>query len=121
MSSVLRIFLILGSCCFFILIVNMIRTKKLELKYALTWLFTSLSFIILSFCPQIVYFIGSILHTELPVNALFLCIFFLLLVLIFTLTIAVSRQGTRIKCLIQEIGLLKEEIVRYNGESKKSQ
>lgn len=111
-STVLRIILIIGSLGFFIFIMNMVRTKKLELKYALTWILTSLSFVLLSFFPEILYFIAAVMHIELPVNALYLCVIFLLLMIVFTLTVAVSRQALRIKTLVQEIGLLKETLER---------
>jgi len=112
MSSQLRIILIIGSIGFFIYIMNMVRTKKLELKYALTWILTSLSFVLLSIFPEILFFIARLMHVELPVNALYLCVIFLLLMIVFTLTVAVSRQALRIKTLVQEIGLLKETIER---------
>jgi hypothetical protein len=109
-SSFLRTVLIIGSALFFLFIVNMVRTRKLELKYALTWLFTSLSFVIMAVFPQSLYFVAGMLQIELPVNALFLCVIFLLLLIVFALTVAVSRQAIRIKKLAQELGLLKEEI-----------
>ena len=115
MNSVLRIILIIGSLGFFIFILNMVRTKKLELKYALTWILTSFSFVLLSIFPEILFFITELMHIELPVNALYLCVIFLLLMIVFTLTVAVSRQALRIKTLVQEIGLLKETLERMKN------
>lgn len=113
MSSTLRTVLIIGSVLFFAFIVNMVRTKKLELKYALIWLLTSFSFIVMSVFPQTLFFVAEMLEVEVPANALFLCIIFLLLLMIFALTVAVSRQAGRIKKLIQELGLLKAELERH--------
>lgn len=110
MNSPLKIYLIVASVLFFVFIVNMVRTKKLKLKYALTWLLTGLSFVIMAVFPETLFFLARILHIELPVNALFLCVIFLILLIVFGLTVAVSRQATRIKNLIQELGLLKEEL-----------
>lgn len=110
MSSTLRLVLVIGSVLFFAFIINMVRTKKLELKYALIWIITSLSFVVMSVFPQTVFFISKILDVEVPANALFLCIIFLLLLMVFALTVAVSRQAGRIKRLVQEVGLLKSEI-----------
>jgi len=119
MSSTLRIVLIIGSVLFFAFIVNMVRTKKLELKYALIWLLTSFSFVVMSVFPQTVFFVAEILAVEVPANALFLCIIFLLLLMVFALTVAVSRQAGRIKRLVQEMGMLKSEIndKKYNCEA----
>ena len=57
-------------------------------------------------------FIAALMHVELPVNALYLCVIFLLLMIVFTLSVAVSRQALRIKTLVQEIGLIKETLER---------
>lgn len=118
MSSILRTILLVGSLGFFAFIVNMVRTKKLELKYALTWLLTSFSFVILTVFPEVLYFITGLMHVELAVNALYLCIIFLLLLIVFSLSVAVSRQALRIKTLIQEIGLIKEMLQRREKSSK---
>jgi hypothetical protein len=110
MSGTLRTTLIIGSVLFFVFIINMVRTKKLELKYALIWILTSLSFIIMSVFPETVFMVARLLEVEVAANALFLCIIFLLLLMVFALTVAVSRQAGRIKRLVQEVGLLKAEI-----------
>ncbi|MGI6084163.1 MAG: DUF2304 domain-containing protein [Acetivibrionales bacterium] len=110
MSGTLRTTLIIGSVLFFVFIINMVRTKKLELKYALIWILTSLSFIIMSVFPETVFMVARILEVEVAANALFLCIIFLLLLMVFALTVAVSRQAGRIKRLVQEMGILKSEI-----------
>lgn len=110
MSGTLRTTLIIGSVLFFVFIINMVRTKKLELKYALIWILTSLSFIIMSVFPETVFFVARMLEVEVAANALFLCIIFLMLLMVFALTVAVSRQAGRIKRLVQEMGMLKAEI-----------
>ena len=53
MDRVLQ-FIILSVCILFtIYIIKMINKEKLELKYALTWLFSSLGLIIIAVFPQI--------------------------------------------------------------------
>lgn len=115
MSSTLRTTLIIGSVLFFVFIINMVRTKKLELKYALIWILTSLSFIIMSVFPETVFIVAKVLEVEVASNALFLCIIFLLLLMVFALTVAVSRQAGRTKRLVQEMGILKAEINDTKG------
>ena len=118
MSGTLRTSLIIGSILFFVFIINMVRTKKLELKYALIWILTSLSFIIMSVFPETVFMVARILEVEVAANALFLCIIFLLLLMVFALTVAVSRQAIRTKRLVQELALLKAEFEEKNKTSK---
>jgi len=117
MSGTLRTTLIIGSILFFVFIINMVRTKKLELKYALIWILTSLSFIIMSVFPGTVFMVARILEVEVAANALFLCIIFLLLLMVFALTVAVSRHADRIKKLTQELALLKAELEDKNKGS----
>lgn len=99
-----------ASILFFIFIMNMVRIKKLELKYALTWILTSVSFVAMALFPEILYFIARLFGVELPVNALFMSIIFLLIMIIFTLSVAVSGQALHIKTLAQEIGLIKDKL-----------
>ncbi|MCX8131250.1 MAG: DUF2304 domain-containing protein [Clostridia bacterium] len=118
MNKVLQVILIISSTLFFVFIFNMVRNKRLELKYALTWMLTSFSFIILSVFPEVLYFVSAVLHIELPVNTLFLSVIFFLLVIVFTLTIALSRNANRVKTLTQEIGILKLKIEKLSEVNK---
>lgn len=103
--------IILSVCVLFtIYIISMINKEKLELKYALTWLFSSFGLIIIAIFPQILEWISIILHILSPVNALFLIMIFFLLVIIFTLTIALSKCKKQIIAISQEVGILKEKI-----------
>jgi hypothetical protein len=110
MNNVLQIILIIASSAFFVYIFNMVRIKRLELRYALTWILTSFSFIILSVFPGVLRFVSKVLHIKEPVNTLFLSIIFFLIVIIFTLTLALSRNANRVKTLIQEVGIIKLEL-----------
>jgi len=111
-SPILSIVVKVASILFFIFIINMVRIKKLELKYALTWILTSISFVVMALFPETLYFIAGLMGVELPVNALFMSVIFLLIMIVFTLSLAVSRQALRIKTLVQEIGLIREELAR---------
>ena len=116
MNKVFQIILILGSTLSFLLILNMVRKKSLELKYALTWLITSFSFIVLALFPKIINFVSILLHIKEEVNALFLLILFFMLIIIYTLTIALSRSTNKITTLAQEIGLLKLDFEKLKNE-----
>ncbi len=110
MDKVLHIVLIVGTCLFFAYIINMIRIRKLELKYTLLWLFTSISFVVIAIFPGILRSIAKLLFIKEPVNALFLIIFFFLIMIIFSLTVAISAKSTAITALTQEIGIIKLKI-----------
>ena len=58
--------------------------------------------------------VSTFLGIHTPVNMLFLLGFMLLLVVVFSLTVAVSKQEEEIKKLAQELALLKKDCLREN-------
>lgn len=101
------------------IIINMIRKKSLELKYALAWLIVGTGILILDLFPVIMKKLAAFMGIELPVNMLFFFGFCFSLILIFILTIVVSRLSARVKELAQEIALYEkrmEEKQNVKGE-----
>lgn len=88
-----------------VIIVNMIRKKRLELKYALAWLGAGIGILILDCFPILITVIANKMGVISPINMLFFIGFCFSLIVIFILTIAVSRMSLRIKKLAQELGL----------------
>lgn len=93
-------------------IVNMIRKKSLELRYALAWLLVGVGVLGLDLFPGIMNWLATLMGIASPVNMLFFLGFCFSLVIVFVLTIAVSRMSIRIKELAQELALYK----KYNEE-----
>lgn len=108
-SFKLQIVLLIGSLVCFILLVNLIRKYRLELKYSMLWLIVMIISIFLSIFPTSFTFISHLMGIELPVNALFLLALFGTMLIMFSLTLEVSKSTIKIKELSQEIGLLKYE------------
>lgn len=103
-------------------IVNMIRQKKLELRYALSWLGVGVAILILDCFPQLITWLSEKVGIASPVNMLFFFGFCFSLMIIFVLTVAVSRMSIRIKELTQELALFEKQIDRttYENISKKT-
>ncbi|MHB1485137.1 MAG: DUF2304 domain-containing protein [Saccharofermentanales bacterium] len=116
METFLQIALIAGTIVFFVYIVDMIRLRKLELRYTLLWLFTSVSFIFMAIFPGIIKWVAEILSIKEPVNALFLITLFFLIMIIFSLTVAIAAKSRSIIVLTQEIGMMKFEISKLKTE-----
>lgn len=91
------------------IIINMIRKKSLELRYALAWLFVGCGILILDIFPGLMDRISEVLGIASPVNMLFFFGFCFSLAIIFVLTIAVSRMSIRIKQLAQQLALYERE------------
>ena len=105
-------------------IINMIRAKRLELKYAMAWLFVGVGILILDCFPQLITWMAHTLGIASPINMLFFFGFCFSLIIIFVLTVAVSRMSNRIKQLTQSVALREKEhleLIKSLKEEKKCQ
>jgi hypothetical protein len=99
----------------------MLRNKKIELKFTLSWLLTGICFLLFAIFPDLLRLLSNLLHIVEPVNTLFLFIIFLMVLIIFTLTIALSRNARRVKTLTQEIGIIKLELDKLSAKTTSGQ
>ena len=69
----IRIQIIIGVIVIFALciIVNMIREKKLELRYALAWLGVGIAILVLDCFPQVITWLAIKVGIASPINMLF--------------------------------------------------
>jgi hypothetical protein len=109
-SHQLQLILIITSVITLFVFTNMIRKYNLELKYSLLWLFICIINILLASFTQIAQIIADLLSIKTPVNAIFLLSFAFQFFLIFSLTITISRLSNKVTQLVQEVGLLKNEV-----------
>ncbi|PKM87475.1 MAG: DUF2304 domain-containing protein [Firmicutes bacterium HGW-Firmicutes-12] len=105
----IQIILAVGSLMFTITVINLIRKESLDLKYSLLWLFSGICLILLAINHQVLSYLSSILDIVVPVNLLFLVGNLFLIAIVFSLTVALSRNSRRIRNLTQEVALLKNE------------
>ncbi len=91
------------------IIINLIRKKGLELKFALSWLLVGAAILVLDCFPYLTTWMAEKFGIASPVNMLFFMGFCFSLMIIFALTVAVSRMSIRIKQLAQELALQEKE------------
>lgn len=104
--------LIIGICLVVALlaIVNMIRKRKLELKYALSWLIAIVFVLIMDCFPVLLTRLSYFLGIWAPVNMIFFLGFCFSLLIIFVLTVTLSRMSERVRKLAQAVALNEERI-----------
>lgn len=104
--------LIIGICLVVALlaIVNMIRKRKLELKYALSWLIAIVFVLIMDCFPVLLTRLSHFLGIWAPVNMIFFLGFCFSLLIIFVLTVTLSRMSERVRKLAQAVALNEEKI-----------
>jgi hypothetical protein len=106
----LQLILLCSTVAFLIYIINMVRNKKLELNYILTWLFAALGLLLITVLPGAIELLSVFLNIQEPVNTLFLAIIFFLIMIIFSLTKVLSKNYLRVSALAQELGIVKLEL-----------
>ena len=99
-------------------IITMVHKKKLNLKYALLWIIVGIIVLILDFCPGLLGKLSELFGIELPINMLFFLGFCFLLLIVFGLTIKVSKMSDEVKRLTQELAILKHDVKAYGKDRK---
>lgn len=100
------------SVMFFIFITYFVRKKKLQIKQSLVWYLTSVVFIVISVCPDILRFVADWFEIIEPTNSVFLIVIGFLLLIIFLNNITISKHQETITLLIQEISILNSKLDR---------
>ena len=86
-------------------ILGLIKKNKLELKYALSWLFLELGILIITLIPNLLNVISKVLGIYNEINMLFFLGFVFIILVIFSLTMSLSRNSERVRKMAQEIAL----------------
>ena len=110
MTVKLQVTILLALFIALISIVNMIRRKNLELVYALSWLFVLAAVAVFALFPRFMVVMAHFLGIDSPVNMIFFLGFCFSLVIIYTLTVSLSRMSIRIRKLTQIIALNEDRI-----------
>lgn len=116
MNMRLIIFLIIFCLVFGIIIFYNIFRRKITLQYSLMWFSYCLIMIVLLLSSPILSSVTSFLGFEVTSNMIFFLGFVALLVVSFNITRFLSSQKEKIVILTQEVGILKEELKKYNGK-----
>ena len=103
MSIKLQILIIVVIILAMLYIVNHVRKKSIDFKYALLWL-------------KLLNVVAKAFGIASPVNMLFFFGFCLSIVVIFTLSIALSNLTDKVKKMAQEIAIIRKDMYeRYNS------
>lgn len=105
----LQISIILIGIISLLAIILMIRKEKLELKYSILWIASSIIFILLAVFPSIPKWFAKLIGIYETTNAVFLILILFELCINFSLTTALSKQATKIKNIAQAVALIENQ------------
>lgn len=120
MSVKLQILIIVVILLAMLYIIDHVRKKSIDFRYALLWLFVCICVLVLAVFPKLLTTISGLLGIASPVNMLFFFGFCLSIVIIFTLSIALSNLADKVKKLSQEIAIIRKDMYEtYNSNKEK--
>lgn len=107
---VLRITLIIGMFCYFILLLVFLKKKALLLKYALLWIVAGVFLVLMVIFPDLLTWIKEIFGMVSNMNALFVMVLGFVVMILMALTSIASRQAVRIRTLVQTNAILEKRV-----------
>lgn len=116
MSLTIRISLVFFTCLTFLCFLHFIRKFNLNIKYSILWILIALLLIFLGIFPELIIWISYKIGFLSTVNMVYLIIIFILICIIFYLTINLSSLEEKLKIAIFEIALIRKEL--DNSERK---
>lgn len=121
MNRILQLILIGVTLLFFTFILVVTQKKKLSYKYTLMWLFFGFTTLLCAIFPDIIIAIAKLIHVEEPTNALFLIYLFLIIIIIFYISIAFSKLFERVTTLVQENAILAARVEKLEKDREKKE
>ena len=118
MSLRLQVVIAIGAIAAILCIGNLVRIRRLELKYALIWFLVGILLLIFDLFPGLLQVMTQALGITLPINMLtFLGLLFVLMIL-FSQTIVISKLNRKRQRLTQEVGLLYKKVDDLKTEQR---
>ena len=111
-SPIIRALLLAGSACYLAFILFLLKKRRLTVKYAIIWLLSAGVLIIFSLFPYVVLVITDLLGMSVASNTVFLLSIAFMLMLLISLSSAVSQFAQKITRLAQKNALLEERVRR---------
>lgn len=118
MSKVLQICLLFGSLIVLYMVIRSVLKNKMNIHFAIVWVIWGAVMVILSLFPKIVYRISNLIGVQIPVNAVFLIMIFLLYCLTFYIYFILSKYNENLINLNYEVASLKKKIIDLEKEKK---
>lgn len=110
MSTVLQLEIILLSISLLFIIIFIVRSGNISIRYSMVWIFSGILFLFFSLFPDLMLSLAKFLGFEVLSNMIFLIVFSILFLICISLTIIVTHIKEQNKLLIQEISILKLKV-----------
>lgn len=101
----LKIFLFVICFLVFLFLILKLRKRKADIKYVLPWMLLDIGVAVITAFPVILGYFCDLFGIETPSNMLFFFALILLGMVVFSMTLTISRQNEQIRDLTQRLAL----------------
>ncbi|MCR4944801.1 MAG: DUF2304 domain-containing protein [Clostridium sp.] len=120
MEFKIRVFFGIAVIIYLCIIVQLLKKKKLDLKYTLLWLLAAAVLLFVTIFPGTVYWISEFLGISTPINSALVLAGMFIIVILITITSIVSGLNSRLRSLTQEIALLEKRVRELSKNSEEN-
>ncbi len=117
MTTLFRIILIVVSLSTFGVIVQKIRRSRMRIEDSIFWVILCLMFVVFALFPSVADGLAALLGIYSTANFLFLFTIFILIMKLFSMSMAISSLETKLKELAQKNALEKLESHEKGGDA----
>ena len=108
----------LGALVLLCIIFTLLKRGLMSVKYSLLWLLLAVALVIAAAFPYVIYVLRDILSIEMPVNLVFLLMFCFVLVVLLSLSIAITQLAEKCKRLTQANAILEKRVRDLEGKNR---
>lgn len=110
MTEKFQAFMILGALVLLVIIFVLLKHGKMTVKYSLLWMCLSLVLLVFALFPYVVYVLRDLMDVEMPVNLVFMLMFCFVLLVLLSLSVAISQLAEKSKRLTQANAILEKRV-----------
>jgi hypothetical protein len=114
----IQVFSVIGSVMLLLFILRLVKRKKLKEEYSLLWLGFGLVFIALSIFKPLLDVVATALGILYAPAALLLILVISVFFILIQFSVVISKLAEGNKNLIQEVGILKAELKKFQSSIK---
>ena len=109
MSIRLKVFLFVIWLLIFLFLMYNLKSKKADIKYILPWLMLDGGMVVITAFPQILTFFCRLFGIETPSNMLFFFGLVFLAMIVFSMSLVISKLNSEIRDLTQRLALYEDK------------
>ena len=110
MTPRLQLYMILGAVILLAVIFCLLKRGLMSVKYSLLWLLLAVCLVIAAAVPYPVFVLRDLLDIQMPVNLIFLLMFCFVLVVLLSLSVAITQLAEKCKRLTQANAILEKRV-----------